>query len=189
MNLLIDQAVGFQDFVIGKGWDFYFIGGLAVQIWGEPRLTRDIDITIFTNLNNESAFIETVLSEYRPKLSDPVTTALTERLLPVLTQSGITIDILLSGFSDMSESLARASYQKFFGELSLKVCSADDLIISKTLAGRSRDWPDIEAVLERQQNLDWDYIERSIKQLFEYEVELEEKFAKLVSLRTQLYRP
>lgn len=97
MNLLIDEAVGFQDFVIGKGWEFYFIGGLAVQIWGEPRLTRDIDITIFTNLNNETAFIEAVLSKYRPKLSDPVTTALTERLSSVLTESGITIDILLSG--------------------------------------------------------------------------------------------
>jgi hypothetical protein len=27
------------------GWRFCFIGGVAVQRWGEPRLTQDVDLT------------------------------------------------------------------------------------------------------------------------------------------------
>ena len=90
MILLADEAARFQKFVISNGWEFYFIGGLAVQIWGEPRLTRDIDLTIFTNLDNEPAFVEKILAKYRPKLADASRIALTERILPVLTQTGIT---------------------------------------------------------------------------------------------------
>src|SRR5438552_3575923 len=43
-----DQAVGGGRFRTAfcqeQGWRFCIIGGLALQRWGEPRLTRDIDI-------------------------------------------------------------------------------------------------------------------------------------------------
>lgn len=189
MMLLLEEAARFQEFVVSNEWEFYFIGGLAVQIWGEPRLTRDIDLTIFTNLDNEPAFINTIVSKYRPKLVDAPRFAMIERILPVLTESGITIDIALSGFSDLSESLPRASYQRFYQEIALKVCSPDDLIILKTIAGRARDWGDLESVLIKQRRLDWEYIERSILQLFENDEELEQKYEKLCALRAAHYRP
>ncbi|MEO7657976.1 MAG: DUF6036 family nucleotidyltransferase [Pyrinomonadaceae bacterium] len=189
MDLLIEEAARFQEFVIKNEWEFYFGGGLAVQIWGEPRLTRDIYLTIFTNFDNEPAFVDTIIAKYRPKYADAPKFALSERILPVLTETGITIDVALSGFSDLSESLERASYQHFFGDISLKVCSPDDLVVMKTLAGRSRDWPDVEAVLIKQSNLDWEYIERSICQLFEYEQEIEEKYCKLSLLKARHHRP
>lgn len=94
----------------------------------------------------------------------------------------------MSGVSDLSESLKRASYQPFTDEISLKVCSADDLIIMKTLAGRSRDWPDVESILIKQTSLDWDYIEDSIKQLFVYENDLVGKFERLIESKSQFYR-
>ncbi len=28
-----------------QGWRFCFIGGVALQRWGEPRLTQDVDLT------------------------------------------------------------------------------------------------------------------------------------------------
>lgn len=189
MTLLIEEASRFQEFVIENGWDFYFIGGIAVQIWGEPRLTRDINLSIFTNFDNEPLFVETILKHYKPKFSDAAEFALRERILPVNTESGITIDIILSGFSDMSESLARASYQPFQDDISLKVCSPDDLVIMKTLASRSRDIGDLESILMRQKDLDWNYIERSIKVLFENEQELPDKYENLLSLRRKYYRP
>ncbi len=189
MNLLVDEAARFQKFVIENGWEFYFIGGLAVQIWGEPRLTRDIDLTVFTNFENETQFIETIIAKYRPRYSTAPDHALAERLIPVLSETGITIDVALGGFPDLSESLSRASYQQFSKEVSLKVCSPDDLVVMKTLAGRSRDWPDVEAVLIKQRNLDWDYIESSIRPLFEYEQDLEDNYQKLCLLKSQYYQP
>ena len=40
-----------------RGWQFCFIGGLALQRWGEPRLIGDIDLTILTGFGHETAYI------------------------------------------------------------------------------------------------------------------------------------
>lgn len=34
-----------QGFCQQQGWRSCFIGGVAVQRWGEPRLTQDVDLT------------------------------------------------------------------------------------------------------------------------------------------------
>ena len=40
------------------------------------------------------------------------------------------------------------------------ICSAEDLIIQKAIAGRGKDWPDVEALLiEQRGKLDAAYIE------------------------------
>lgn len=191
MTRLVIEAELVQQFIEAQGWDFFFIGGIAVQIWGEPRLTKDIDLTIFTNLRDEPELIELILSKYRPKLYDAGEFALTNRVLPVTAPSGVPIDFTLAGLADVSEPLARASYQDFGDGTLLKICSADDLVIMKTLAGRSRDWPDIEAVLIKQRNLDWEYIDASIEALSEYRYEddLPEKRDHLRKLRDLHYRP
>jgi Nucleotidyl transferase AbiEii toxin, Type IV TA system len=191
MTRLIDVAALVQLFVEKQGWDFFFIGGIAVQVWGEPRLTRDIDLTIFTNLDDEVALIDVILREYKPVFHDAGEFALSNRVLPVKTASGITIDFTLAGLADISEPLARASFQDFGDGTLLKICSPDDLVIMKTLAGRSRDWPDIEAVLIKQRNLDWNYIDSSIVALSEhkYEDNLSEKLEHLERLKNEYYRP
>jgi len=40
--------------------------------------------------------------------------------------------------------------RKGLGGIKAWVCSAEDLIIQKAVAGRGRDWPDIEALLIEQ---------------------------------------
>ena len=76
---LITEAASLQKFLEEKGWDFFFIGGVAVQVWGQPRLTQDIDLTIFTNLKNEHEYIDAFLERYSPKFSDAGQFALTNR--------------------------------------------------------------------------------------------------------------
>ncbi|MCL4263414.1 MAG: hypothetical protein KJ069_09370 [Anaerolineae bacterium] len=41
MNALLDAALRLQQFCQSQNWQFCYIGGLAVQRWGEPRLTQD----------------------------------------------------------------------------------------------------------------------------------------------------
>ncbi len=36
------------------------IGGIASQLWGEPRFTRDIDITVTINPNDEINIIKKI---------------------------------------------------------------------------------------------------------------------------------
>jgi hypothetical protein len=44
MNELCRVALDVQRECEKRGWGFCFISGLAVQHWGEPRLTRDVDL-------------------------------------------------------------------------------------------------------------------------------------------------
>lgn len=42
-----------QSYCRGRGWRFCFIGGVALQRWGEPRLTQDVDLTLLTGFGDE----------------------------------------------------------------------------------------------------------------------------------------
>jgi hypothetical protein len=39
-----------QSFCQSQGRKFCFIGGVALQRWGEPRLTQDVDLTLLIGL-------------------------------------------------------------------------------------------------------------------------------------------
>ena len=41
---LLFAAVRVQSMLRERGWRFCFIGGIAIQRWGNPRFTRDIDL-------------------------------------------------------------------------------------------------------------------------------------------------
>lgn len=184
---LVYEAAALQDFLEANEWDFYFIGGVAVQVWGQPRMTQDIDLIVFTNLKNESEYIAALLSRYTAKFHDAGQFALTNRVLPMLTKGGIGIDVTLGGLSDMSDALARSSYQPFVGGYRLRICSPDDLIIMKTIAARPRDWLDVESVIIRQSALDWDYITVTLKSLDAYE-DTSVRRENLQSLKSRFYQ-
>jgi hypothetical protein len=44
MNALLATAAEIQNFLKQAGERFFFIGGVALQRWGEPRLTRDVEV-------------------------------------------------------------------------------------------------------------------------------------------------
>jgi len=49
MHPAIEAAVELQEFLDLHGQRFCIIGGLAVQRWGEVRLTVDADATVLTD--------------------------------------------------------------------------------------------------------------------------------------------
>ena len=50
MNALVAAAADIEHFCRGHKWRSCIIGGLAVQRWGDPRQTRDVDLTVVTGL-------------------------------------------------------------------------------------------------------------------------------------------
>jgi len=52
MNALFIAAKEVADFMKARRWKFCVIGGLAVQRWGEPRLTQDADLTLLTGFRS-----------------------------------------------------------------------------------------------------------------------------------------
>ena len=58
---LFSTASELQSFCDRQGWRSCFIGGVAVQRWGEPRVTRDVDLTLMAGFGEEDHFIQTLL--------------------------------------------------------------------------------------------------------------------------------
>ncbi len=52
----------YQEFCRGEGWRFCFIGRIAVQRWGEPRLTQDVDLTLLTGFGEEGPVLDRLLA-------------------------------------------------------------------------------------------------------------------------------
>jgi len=138
---------------------FCFIGGVAVQRWGNPRFTADVDLTIITGYGGEERFIDTLLGELSPRRPDAREFALVHRVLLARTKDGIDVDIALGALPFEERSVARASAWQIDEGRQIKTCSAEDLIVHKVFAGRDRDWDDVRGVLTRRHGkLDFDVI-------------------------------
>lgn len=60
---LFREAQTVQRFLTDRGWPFCFIGGVALQHWGEPRVTRDLDLTVFTGFGGEAPVVDALLAQ------------------------------------------------------------------------------------------------------------------------------
>ncbi|MGQ0541705.1 MAG: hypothetical protein ACT4O9_07635 [Blastocatellia bacterium] len=57
MTELVGVAEDVQNFCESKGWPFCIIGGLALQVCGENRLTMDVDITLLAGFGDEENYV------------------------------------------------------------------------------------------------------------------------------------
>ena len=150
MNPIFGAAREIQEFCRARGWRFCIIGGLAVQRWGEPRLTRAVDVTLLTGVGGEPAFVDGLLSGFQPRLPDARDFALRSRVVLLSSSEGVPIDIALGAMPFEEEAVSRSTTYRVSPDLELATCSAEDLIVFKAFAGRSRDWLDIEGIVTRQ---------------------------------------
>lgn len=57
-------------FCTERGLQFCIIGGHAVLRWGQPRLTRDVDLTIVAGFGTEQSVIDPLLEQFDMRLDD-----------------------------------------------------------------------------------------------------------------------
>jgi hypothetical protein len=163
-----------QSFCQQRRWRFCFIGGVAVQRWGQPRLTQDADLTLLTGFGSEESFIDQLLESFAARRPDAREFALSQRVLLVRTTSLVDVDIALGALPFEERSVERASEWMWIAGKSLITCSAEDLVVHKVFAGRGLDWTDAERVLVRQHgNLDLKLIRSELKPLLELKGETE----------------
>jgi hypothetical protein len=143
---------------------YVIIGGLAVQHWGEPRFTQDVDLTVAAPQTSLTEFVQTIIDRFPSRIEDAIAFARHNRVILVRASNGCPVDILLSlpGYED--EVMQRAvDYELELGK-TISLCSAEDLIIHKAVAGRPQDVRDIEGIVYRQRNaLDVSYIRRWLR--------------------------
>lgn len=168
MNPIFAAALEIQDFCRAKGWRFCFIGGLAVQRWGEPRLTQDVDLTVLAPFGSEEEFIKILLEGFRARRGDARDFALRHRVLLLEADNGVPLDIALGALPFEERAVDRASDYAVGPDKALFTCGPEDLIVLKTFAGRDRDWLDIDGIALRQAGrLDRALIDRELAPLLE----------------------
>lgn len=169
MNELTALALELQTFCEARQWRFCLIGGLAVQHWGEPRFTRDVDMTLLTGFGNEEPYVHEWLANYESRVESPLEFAMVNRVLLLRSSGGIGIDIALGGLPFEEDAVERAKLVEMELGIWLRLCTAEDLIIMKAFANRPQDRLDLRGILVRQgpATLDWKRIWEELTPLAE----------------------
>lgn len=170
---LFETAAQLQAFCDRRGWRSCFIGGIAVQRWGEPRVTRDVDLTLLTGFGGEAPYIDALLSAYPGRIESAGEFARRHRTLLLRTPGGVGIAISLGALPFEESVVSRATAFSFGPGLDIRTCSADDLIVLKLFASRPLDIRNAQGVVLRHRELDWSYIETQLRPLAEVKGEPE----------------
>jgi hypothetical protein len=150
VNPIFAAALEVQAFCRARSWRFCIIGALAVQRWGEPRLTQDVDLTILTGFGSEEPYVDALLGRFEPRRPDARLFALQHRVVLMRSGAGVPIDAALGAMPFEERAVARASAFALQDGAELTTCSAEDLVVFKAFAGRDKDWLDIEGIALRQ---------------------------------------
>jgi predicted nucleotidyltransferase len=154
---------------------YMVIGGQAVLLYGEPRLTKDIDITLgvgVSKLNEINSIVEKLNLKI---LVDENFVQNTMVLLAMDEKTGIRVDFIFSFSLYEKLAIKRAPGIKF-GNTIVKFASLEDLVIHKVIAGRAIDIEDIRSIILKNPDYDAKYIKRWLQ---EFDKSLNERFLKV----------
>lgn len=138
---------------------YMIIGGQAVLLYGEPRLTRDIDVTLGIEIEGLQKIIKVVNELGLDIVVDDVVSFVKRTMvLPAIhAQSGIRVDFIFSFTPYEQEAINRAKKVMIQGQ-PVAFASVEDVIIHKVFAGRARDIDDVRAILIKNPDIDIEYI-------------------------------
>ena len=156
---------------------YMVIGGQALLLYGEPRLTRDIDIALGMGVNELNKLKE-VISGVGLKILVKKEKKFVEQnmVLPTMDEkSGIRVDFIFS-FSPYERQAIERAKDIRLGRTWVRFASLEDVVIHKVIAGRARDLEDIKSILLKNPTYDSEDIE---KWLEEFDKSLGEQFLKV----------
>ena len=154
---------------------YMVIGGQAVLLYGEPRLTKDIDITLGIGIDGLKD-INSIIQKLNLKaLVNEGFVQKTMVLLAIDEKTGIRVDFIFSFSLYEKQAIKRAPDIKF-GNTIVKFASLEDVVIHKIIAGRARDIEDVRSIILKNSDYDTKYI---VRWLEEFDKSLNEKFLKV----------
>lgn len=162
---------------------YMVIGGQAVLLYGEPRLTKDIDITLGIGVDGLPRVLAVVAGTgWNVLVEDPEDFVGRTMVLPVADPgSGIRIDFIFSHLEYERQAIQRAKAVAVGGRTSVNFATLEDVVVHKIVAGRARDMEDVRSILLKNPEYDRPYIERWLAE-FERAVggDLRGSFGKIV---------
>ena len=163
---------------------YMIIGGQAVLLYGTPRLTRDIDITLGVDTDKFS-LIEHVCGKLKLKIlpEDPEDFSRETKVLPTEeVKSRIRVDFIFS-FTPYEEQAINRTKEVLMNDYPVKFASCEDVIIHKMIAARAVDTEDVKNILiKNKDSIDLEYIRRWLSKFGELpgQKEILERFNNLL---------
>jgi hypothetical protein len=161
LKLPLREAIAFLE---AHAYRYAVIGGIAVTTWGIIRATRDVHLKVLVPDLDYAA----VRAAIRAAFQEPGRPHAPDNPLIVSTMiEGVVVDFLLA-LPGYEEQIITRAVQCDLGDWRVWVCTPEDLVIQKAIAGRARDWQDIEGILiEQHGRLDLTYLEDWLSQFAE----------------------
>ncbi len=132
---------------------YMIIGGQAVLIYGRPRLTRDIDITLGVD-TDKFALIEGACKKLKLShlVENPQDFARDTKVLPTeQPESKVRVDFIFS-FTPYEAQAIKKAKQVLIDDYPAKFASCEDVIIHKMVAGRAIDEEDVKSILAKNRD-------------------------------------
>ncbi len=143
---------------------YMIIGGQAVLLYGEPRFTRDVDISLgldaegFLLIKNICELLSLRILPDKPQAFVQDT-----MVLPCMEEeTGIRIDFIFTNTEYEHNAIKKAAVFDF-GGIPVHFAGKEDVIILKIIAGRERDFEDIRSILLKNKDIDENYIVKNLK--------------------------
>ena len=137
LSLIADLSV-----VLDRWGRWYLFGAQAVVMYGVPRLSADVDVTVRLDPDDPERFARAMCDAgFSLRIDDPEFVRRTRVIPFVHRRTGMPLDVVLAGAGLEDEFIERANLVDA-GSVRVPVIDPEDLVIAKVLAGRSKDVDD-----------------------------------------------
>ncbi len=139
---------------------YMIIGGQAVLVYGRPRLTRDVDITLGMD-TDQFARVDELCKNLglKPLPENSHDFAMKTKVLPVeAPESKVRVDFIFSFTPYETQAIERGNTIQF-DDCIVRFASCEDVIIHKMVAGRPIDIEDVRHLIAKnRKKLDLPYL-------------------------------
>lgn len=148
---LLETLRALQGVLEQEGLRWYVFGAQAVVVYGQPRLTADLDVTLEASLERVLELMAPLGEHgFETRAAEPWELLHRARVLLLHHRpSGLAVDLVVAGPGLEEEFLAHRRFVDL-GGLEVPVISPEDLVVTKILAGRPKDLDDVRGILREQ---------------------------------------
>jgi len=152
------------------GIAYMVTGSIAVSLYAEPRMTRDVDLVVDLQPSDAERVIALFAADFVCD-AGRVQTAIADRSMFNLihTEAVVKIDVIVRKDDAYRQEEFRRRRQAEIGGAAIWVVSAEDLILSKLAWARGSrsefQMRDVRNVIAAQPALDWRYVEQWAERL------------------------
>ena len=159
----VKALLAFADLARRARLRWYVFGAQAVNLHGFPRATADLDVTVELGTRSVANLLLLLArAGFEPRFADDAFAAAARVIPAVHRGSGLPIDVVLGG-PGLEQRFLDEVVLVQLGRRRIPVLSAENLIVTKLLAGRAKDLEDVRELLAvRGEDIDRAHIEQLV---------------------------